>query len=931
MPAGKIAKVLSRSERLKKLFNLSDDGLKSLRTELRKGISSKKRVGTTGQFSGAPEGMDTPQKILAQRENYLITMGEGAAGRNWYHDASRWIRESAPEYQPHIVRDPKELLSRTLGRTSAGAGVDPNTMWGIKGYNQSLLGDPINTGRFPTATAKDIETWIESGQSFGYKTDPFTLNLHIDWDPSLGKRPVHDIWDGRAWGYKGPGGKPWDAGFGIAQHRHMDEESEAVTRVANQFRLSGAEDWDHMRSQAAAWTGEKIRAGELSAEDAAKHFGDYAKQDLVDMTRETVPGSNTQHLQGLIDADFDLKQLYHDEVNKIIYPQGRDVISDAYGLLQESVNPGIGIYERQINPGTVVSVYGGRTLSPVGNKELGLLDPSSHKLIENAQDAYSWLTAQKGSAINKPLIGKGVTQNLSNMIDFSAGRNLSLDEMTSLHKEMLQEFGPELMDNGISLIMSNDGARVLNLTEADWWQGPKISGKDFSKRVKSAYERSVAPDATGRVAYASTSYKENPWDLPGGRYGQSYLEGMEGGGHIQASFESVVPGLSEKLSELDRRFAKEFPELGPPSSYIQMARKAVAEKGLAGLNHLIRTGELPEVVGASLIPIITGAGLASQADEAEAGMKSKLIKATLRKADEINDVNFSHRYQHTAPSRDGAPLNDLTQVYPDDIYSPMGRRYYGHGGAEDIESFDSILKARGNPDAEITVYRAVPTSAPDEIYSGDWVTTSKKYAKQHGEGFDESKILTAKVKAKDLFTDGNSPLEYGWQGAATLAAGIALASQTDEAAAMQELSDARREALQNFIERRTSKSTPYKDAMARQALREVEDRLNRDRSLAGIDPAELGHNMLQGWVSGSNAMVGELSNFITNPSLATGVLLKRILDGYMTSDYPMPPMNQMAESMYQRAEETVPEESDNPYVNFMSGASRFVPWMMSPY
>lgn len=49
------------------------------------------------------------------------------------------------------------------------------------------------------------------------------------------------------------------------------------------------------------------------------------------------------------------------------------------------------------------------------------------------------------------------------------------------------------------------------------------------------------------------------------------------------------------------------------------------------------------------------------------------------------------------------------------------------------------------------------------INSGDWVTINKDYAKEHGDShLDDYKILTKTVRAKDLYTDGNSIHEFGY-------------------------------------------------------------------------------------------------------------------------------------------------------------------------
>ena len=49
-----------------------------------------------------------------------------------------------------------------------------------------------------------------------------------------------------------------------------------------------------------------------------------------------------------------------------------------------------------------------------------------------------------------------------------------------------------------------------------------------------------------------------------------------------------------------------------------------------------------------------------------------------------------------------------------------------------------------------------------EINASDWVTTTKEYARDHMKGEKGWHILSKKVKAKDIATDGNSIHEFGY-------------------------------------------------------------------------------------------------------------------------------------------------------------------------
>lgn len=131
----------------------------------------------------------------------------------------------------------------------------------------------------------------------------------------------------------------------------------------------------------------------------------------------------------------------------------------------------------------------------------------------------------------------------------------------------------------------------------------------------------------------------------------------------------------------------------------------------------------------------------------------------------VGDDLLSYRGSHKAPNAKtyGATLDDLTKIMPADVYTQQGKQLYGIGDRIiDSEWRTAALKAKGKPDAEIEVYRAVPKGVK-EINDGDWVSTSKKYAKDHGENTlnGEYDIISKKVKAKNLSTEGY-PYEYGY-------------------------------------------------------------------------------------------------------------------------------------------------------------------------
>ena len=146
--------------------------------------------------------------------------------------------------------------------------------------------------------------------------------------------------------------------------------------------------------------------------------------------------------------------------------------------------------------------------------------------------------------------------------------------------------------------------------------------------------------------------------------------------------------------------------------------------------------------------------------------KNKLYRIIFEELKRLKEEDY--RGSHKAPSSSyGSPLYDVTLngTYPEDFYSPRGHMYYGGSLEWDRAVVTQIQKYRNKPEKAITIYRAVPNN--DKIVAinpGDWVTISKEYADMHGESAldGDYKVLKMNVPANTLWTDGNSPYEWGY-------------------------------------------------------------------------------------------------------------------------------------------------------------------------
>ena len=286
----------------------------------------------------------------------------------------------------------------------------------------------------------------------------------------------------------------------------------------------------------------------------------------------------------------------------------------------------------------------------------------------------------------------------------------------------------------------------------------------------------------------------------------------------------VMGLLADRLKKVQQFGAKPFGYENPPVEMLMnllgvpavqqtMERMAYGEPLTTGRG--MTTKPRAEAVEAAMT-VAPVAGLLGKAT------KGLPVGASIKN---VGDDLLSYRGSHTAPdSSFGAPLYDLTgggQMYPADVYSSKAAQIYGGGVPYDQKAFSIAQQYKDKPNALVTIYRAVPKDIsnseklatlekqmatymkrgtlpkdadnyssgskwydaayekreqlrkmPDEpsndinaINAGDWVTLTKEYAKDHGESAlkGEYKILSKKVKAKEVFTNADSIHEFGYQ------------------------------------------------------------------------------------------------------------------------------------------------------------------------
>jgi hypothetical protein len=260
---------------------------------------------------------------------------------------------------------------------------------------------------------------------------------------------------------------------------------------------------------------------------------------------------------------------------------------------------------------------------------------------------------------------------------------------------------------------------------------------------------------------------------------------------LTATQSDVVLGGDASLSDTMPLVVKKEGKFFIRDGHHRLAQKAISGESTAE----VRLVDLDK--GADVASDVAGIAKVEPPTEVSKAERQARIAANRREANiarfgyDPNDPetlpDTSYRIQHQARGpNDELPvrLDDLTKSttgeeagYPDDFYTSEGQRIYAQGarnandeyGMANTESYNIIKSVKGNPDAEVTIYRGVPDEdSITDINPGDFVTLSKKYAELHAasgygrSGNEAGKIISKKVKVKDIYWDQNDVNEFGY-------------------------------------------------------------------------------------------------------------------------------------------------------------------------
>ena len=553
---------------------------------VREGVGkSRDRVGTTGQYIGGPAGVNSPQKLRAMRDRYISDVELGKGGADWYTDSSDFINKVALPKNRQGVAD-------TIGVTSQGTNVDSNLGFSIKGINQRAAGLPVSTGRFPGNQSPLIEEALSGERGrLGPKRQPFADNLSVGWNPNQATTSVNDIWQGRAFGYTQPNGKPWDAGFSPQQHAFMDENMLVIQDRLNDMKMADRTDWNNLNTQAASWSGAKIRAGDITEADAAKHYGDFADKYSVNATYEQAPGANTGQLEGILNMPFGRRQAFEDTATWA-NSQGLDEIYSSGGLLTQPTNSMVGAYTPsstgvlEINPGNVAR--------PLVQQADGQIIPSEAGLLNIAESSRAFIDVQNAGAYHK-VIPDAQTK--------AADRtSVNVDLPGSPSPEQMSQASELASQNGYFVVDTGNGVNFVNDTYSSL--GAQRTGVQVGKDLKGSFGQQIealfgAPGNRVKVQAGYEDY-EAAWQSGqgSGKATEQFINKLDENPTFALSIE---PALQRKAAaNIVRDDASGF----TGREDVRNARQIFVDRGIEGLRSALKNGAvLPAIAAAVLSPL----------------------------------------------------------------------------------------------------------------------------------------------------------------------------------------------------------------------------------------------------------------------------------------------------------------------------------------
>ena len=535
----------------------------------------------TGQYIGAPKELNAPQKLGALRRSIKGLAEEGEGGRFWYEQSGKALLNITGGN-----REEANKLAQAIAITSPQTPVPSNFNYAVQAYYQHRAGEPIKTGMYPGWMSRALTDVFAGGNWEGRKTNNFYNNVMREIDSTIEQGVTTDIWMMRAFGFMGD--SPTDA-----QYTFVENEVKKLSKDLG---------WEPQQVQAAVWVAMKARTenkkvkakteeisqrkGYMKYEidpktnkkvrvliDPEKHrqtwlneamkydptgaekdqakfdYSDAARNNLAQVSWESIPGATSGHLGEIFDAQYPELQDYHVQISKaFLNEDGNDIAALELGVLSPGDFEAPGYFEDRVSPGTQTQVVSPKRYKV--NAPNFDIEPSSEDLIKAYAVVRGVLMKQDGVGYHRPFYDKGLRKRDLNSVDIDIGRPFTEEETSNL-ADLMKEYSGHGEYNPIG---SESGARLVNFDYL------KADNNDFNNMVVKALtdmEFANGESATlGRFA-AKAGYLDNDWRV--NKNGESYIESLgEVSPDLQRRVEDIIRRLQPRIDAVDKDFSERY-------------------------------------------------------------------------------------------------------------------------------------------------------------------------------------------------------------------------------------------------------------------------------------------------------------------------------------------------------------------------------------
>jgi hypothetical protein len=486
------------------------------------GDAVKKARAKKNIFVGAPKGIDTRSKLNTLRRNVEKLAIEGADARFWYERSGKAILDAVGGDKAEA-----EKIAQIVAITSAGTPVKANFDFALQAYAQHKAGQPIMTGRFPTAMSKRIEQVLGGQDWEGRKTNNFYVNLMRVVDPQKVQGVTTDLWMMRSFGFDTD--NPTDA-----QYTFVERET---NRIADRL------EWEPQQAQAAIWVAQKAKEEGTDIATSKFDYSDALDQNLAQISWESIPGRTSSHMLEMFDAPYEVQQEYHVAVSKAFQDDdGFDLVARRLGIPTPGDFEAPGYFEGKVSPGTQSEL-----VAPKQYKVDRKVEPAAIELIEAYAAVRGILMKQDGVGYHRPFYQ--TTKAAGNGIEVRVGRAFSEAETKRLADLLKQEAGFEIAPIGAS-----GGVRIINFD-------PDFDNKEFQRIAKGAIDKLELDDDADMDAVLFASQNgllENNWSAS--KNGEEYISalGAKGRPDLQRKVQDIINEVQPRIDEIDSDFSERY-------------------------------------------------------------------------------------------------------------------------------------------------------------------------------------------------------------------------------------------------------------------------------------------------------------------------------------------------------------------------------------